>query len=928
MIRYLWALFFSLVLFAALHTTVSAYNGPVHAIINEMAAKEALQLNLFLKDHLKIPLGIDQGLKTNHGENLISHWLAYGGEAEDFNAAQWAVDINGTRAYNHFHDPLKNWDEAGLDAAINVIYFARYGQWPVSQIIWGLEPGRQDFPRNQTGDWSWAKAREYYYRYLTGNDFAGNPVAVTQTERDTCFADCFRALGQVMHLLEDASVPLHTRNDVHILPLFGFGRWTYETYTARNLNSLDYTPDRQTDRPNSLLLVESQADSAHTDLPPVRALFDSNHYNPVDSVPPQDAVIGLAEYTNANFLTNDTFWTYPHPALEDTNYDAAIWSSPELIDAEDGEQDQRIYFSKTTGEPIEHLMAAGYWYYRLFMWNKPELKYAFILDETCYADYAAKLVPRAAGYAAALLDYFFRGRLGIRTADLICDPLNGSVSGIDLDVKNSTFFGWDSTIEPFEGGALSLALQYTAPDGSEQVFDVVEDIYVITGPNDPINSDYVPIHVDFDSGRSIPGGARDIIFTLVFRGRMGGEDDAVAARRLTAGYKVAYAYQPGGPPNKSNILTILFDGSSPSNQTTTAGPNPWYFSPAWSPDSTRLAYEKESCSDPDFSPGVLCPEGHYSRSIVVVDDEADIIAELRSIDDTSFPEPAEAFSPSFSPGGDQIVAGVDIWSHMIWGLAIYDLNAGIGRYINDVDFWMTRDLSGSGPVWSPAGDSIAYYLNSEYDERLGQMVFEGDLCLIKPDGSNNIKLTDDDYINIHPSFSPDGQSILFNSNRDGDDDLDIWILDLVEDIAGQLSAGNFRKLVECTPDCFYPVFSPDGNRIIYEQSGDIKAVDLNLSGVSTITHSGYQTLAPAVSPRVVVPVDLSFAAVPAAVSPGQTTKLVWHATNAHSLYIDSGIGSVGADGIIEIAPGQTTTYTLKAHGQGGEMTATATISVK
>ena len=34
------------------------------------------------------------------------------------------------------------------------------------------------------------------------------------------------------------------------------------------------------------------------------------------------------------------------------------------------------------------------------------------------------------------------------------------------------------------------------------------------------------------------------------------------------------------------------------------------------------------------------------------------------------------------------------------------------------------------------------------------------------------------------------------------------------------------------------------------------------------------------------------------------------------------------DGIIEVAPAQTTTYTLTAMGQGGEMTVTATVTVE
>ena len=89
-------------------------------------------------------------------------------------------DYLRTRAYNHFHDPLKSWDEAGFDNVVNIIYRESYGRDPVSPILWGLEIGPQDFTENTTGDWSWGKAREYYYTYLTGNDFTGSTVAFTQ----------------------------------------------------------------------------------------------------------------------------------------------------------------------------------------------------------------------------------------------------------------------------------------------------------------------------------------------------------------------------------------------------------------------------------------------------------------------------------------------------------------------------------------------------------------------------------------------------------------------------------------------------------------------------------------------------------------------------------------------------------------------------
>ena len=106
------------------------------------------------------------------------------------------LEFLSTRAYNHFHDPLKDWTEAGLNAAADIFYMGRYLQPPVSLILWGLEPGRQEFSRNETGDWSWFKAKESFFAYLNGRDLEGNEIASTNAERQECLACCFLAIGQ------------------------------------------------------------------------------------------------------------------------------------------------------------------------------------------------------------------------------------------------------------------------------------------------------------------------------------------------------------------------------------------------------------------------------------------------------------------------------------------------------------------------------------------------------------------------------------------------------------------------------------------------------------------------------------------------------------------------------------------------------------
>ena len=150
---------------AALNTS-RAYDGEVHSKINE-AAVNSSQLDFVLKNQLSISGGTDYLIETNRKTKKIWQWIAYGSEAEDFG---WLgkYDIPRSRAFNHFHDPLKTWDEAGLDDIFSLIYTANYFREPVSPILWGLNPGQQDFAMNLTEDCSWSKAKDSTTRNTQG----------------------------------------------------------------------------------------------------------------------------------------------------------------------------------------------------------------------------------------------------------------------------------------------------------------------------------------------------------------------------------------------------------------------------------------------------------------------------------------------------------------------------------------------------------------------------------------------------------------------------------------------------------------------------------------------------------------------------------------------------------------------------------------
>jgi hypothetical protein len=151
---------------------VHAYKVDTHRRLNESAA-EASSASVYLTGDL----GFERGLDERFNEKTVLDWIRLGGEFED----------NGLRFLRHFHNPLApSWEDAGF---LNSF----------SSILWAQRP-----PGEQ--GWSWHDARDSYDQAWTS---AG------PEERETAFADTFQALGQVIHLIEDASVPAHSRDDAH-----------------------------------------------------------------------------------------------------------------------------------------------------------------------------------------------------------------------------------------------------------------------------------------------------------------------------------------------------------------------------------------------------------------------------------------------------------------------------------------------------------------------------------------------------------------------------------------------------------------------------------------------------------------------------------------------------------------------------------------
>jgi len=353
------------------------------------------------------------------------------------------------------------------------------------------------------------------YIALTGKNFNGDTKAATADERNIYFQLMYRSVGQVMHLVEDLASPAHVRNDIHgKFPGVG-GYDLYEFVLADPEHPENFNPNWLNGY--STFFVDQFSD-----------FWDS----------PQ----GLAGFTNHNFISQNTNLDnrdingnlfYPSPGEQ-----GVITTTEEITDQFGHKVQVQVDYVRNVVEDFytqnsftNDKLAA----FSVFNFVSKELlnKPVYSVNNSTIKSAASILVPRAVGYSAGVLDYFFRG-------DLDAHLINNT----QFVITNESF-----SAEDMDG---TFTLYYDDKDGVRKPVEGASGTFSL-----PFPSDSAPLTLTAPTDAQEPGK-----YILVFNGQIGAEQNAIAGKVVDLSVQHVFIIQDS-----------LALNSTPSEESLPADPN-------------------------------------------------------------------------------------------------------------------------------------------------------------------------------------------------------------------------------------------------------------------------------------------------------------------------------------------------------------------
>jgi len=493
-----------------------AYEQTTHQDLSERAAKASVlkETNGVLKDlGLKGLLDPSQTFPNSNGDSrILLDLIKDGANFEDgFNDCE-------SRPRNHFFDPK-------YDRPLTV-FGLNFGE---KSPDWALED--KSIVTGQ--QYSFHYVREYFYKALT------RPV---EDERNKFFGLTFQTLGHVIHHLQDMAQPQHVRNDVHLS--------ISENCWYKAIAKIAENP--------SLYEFYTKAHPGELSLGGAAVQFP----NPRDFWT-NDAGTGLAQFTNRNFVSAGTNFElnegkpsansiYPQPEpvagsessvgiqqlFADANLPPPRDQNGNLLQGDvvfigsyvDGvlnerastlslfDQDLRAYHKTVSydADPFDPTSTGQVTVDRLFTLNQFNFRAAYPF-----------LIPKAVGYSAGMINYFFRGAMDM-----------------DIDYDSTTVGQYLIRNQGQEDMQGSFTLYYDAVDGKR--YPVAGDATEITWkdvtvPQNGRSPSLIPPVLP-----SNPKPKRLDEYFLVFKGQMGEEKplDAQSVGAVVVKNKLRLLWEP------------------------------------------------------------------------------------------------------------------------------------------------------------------------------------------------------------------------------------------------------------------------------------------------------------------------------------------------------------------------------------------------
>ncbi|HEX8617277.1 MAG TPA: hypothetical protein VF911_06815 [Thermoanaerobaculia bacterium] len=331
-------------------------------------------------------LALQSHLGITPGERLQgrtpAQWAEQGADDED----------NGINALSHFYDPRHQ-------AALTIKPFCRP---PVTART--------------------APARAAAHMVDVNRAYVASVIGLGAEIREASARELFWQIGRVVHLIQDMGQPEHTRNDQHRFANGARAASIYEDWGAVHLL-----------RRNAAALYEGY--------PTVHMPSLAEYFHTADAPLGIPAGRGLADFSNNNFVTQDTNYNDQQLNLGCFYYDLPILPGEESkryvttteMTAYSGtpiEVEHEVFTSRMTDVATGGSAVDEFHTFRSSLdieTGQRGVRF-YSLGDGSYASRAAILLPRAVGYTAGAIERVFRGRVAIKWKETVAGTYDMTVT--------------------------------------------------------------------------------------------------------------------------------------------------------------------------------------------------------------------------------------------------------------------------------------------------------------------------------------------------------------------------------------------------------------------------------------------------------------------------------------------------------------------